>query len=124
MSNALQARLAYAKLPAADVDRARRFYDEKLGLSPADEHDGQHLFYDVGGARFLVFQSDGAPSGTHDQLGFIVDDITSRVGELKQRGVVFEEYENTVDSIADLGPVRAAWFKDSEGNVLNLIEGL
>jgi catechol 2,3-dioxygenase-like lactoylglutathione lyase family enzyme len=124
MTDTLQAHVAYAKLPAQDVERARRFYDEKLGLRPFDEHDAYHLFYDVGGARFLVFQSNGAPSGNHDQLGFVVDDIRARVDELRDRGVVFEDYDNTVDGVADLGPVRAAWFKDSEGNVLNLIEGL
>jgi catechol 2,3-dioxygenase-like lactoylglutathione lyase family enzyme len=122
MTDTLQPQLAYAKLPAQDIERARRFYDEKLGLRPFHEH-GPHLFYDVGGARFILFQSAGQPSGTHDQMGFVVDDLRSRVDELKQRGVAFEEYEMTVDSVADLGPVCAAWFKDSEGNLLNLIEG-
>jgi catechol 2,3-dioxygenase-like lactoylglutathione lyase family enzyme len=123
VTDTIQAQIAYAKLPAQDIERARRFYEEKLGLRPFGEHDAQHLFYDVGGARFLVFQSAGQPSGTHDQLGFVVDDLRARVDELKGRGVLFEENEHTVDDIADLGPVRAAWFKDSEGNLLNLIEG-
>jgi len=123
MTDTLQARVAYGKLPAQDIERARRFYDEKLGLQPFGEH-GPHLYYDVGGARFILFQSAGAPSGTHDQLGFVVDDLAGRVDELRQRGVVFEDNEHTVDGIAELGEVRAAWFKDSEGNLLNLIEGL
>jgi len=122
VTDTLQAQAAYAKLPAQDIERARRFYDEKLGLRAFHEH-GPHLFYDVGGARFVVFQSTGQPSGTHDQLGFVVDDIRARVDELKDRGVAFEAFEHTVDDIADFGPVRAAWFKDSEGNLLNLIEG-
>jgi len=112
MTDTLQAQAAYAKLPAQDIERARRFYDEKLGLRAFHEH-GPHLFYDVGGARFVVFQSTGQPSGTHDQLGFVVDDLRARVDELKKRGISFEEFDSTVDDIADFGPVRAAWFKDS-----------
>ncbi len=122
MTDTLQAELAYAKLPARDIERARRFYDDKLGMRPFHEH-GPHLFYDVGGARFVVFQSTGQPSGTHDQMGFVVDDLRRRVDDLKERGVTFEDFDGTTDSIADFGPVRAAWFKDSEGNLLNLIEG-
>ena len=113
---------AYGKLPAQDVERARRFYDEKLGLRPFAEHAG-HLYFDVAGARFMVFPSTGRPSGTHDQFGFVVGDLVAGVAELRRRGVVFEENELTDDGIADFGPVRAAWFKDSEGNLLNLIEG-
>jgi catechol 2,3-dioxygenase-like lactoylglutathione lyase family enzyme len=122
MTDTIQARLAYAKLPAQDMERARRFYDEKLGLQPLDDHDPQHLFYDVAGVRFLLFQSSGAPSGTHDQMGFVVQDIKARVDELRDRGVVFEDYEQTVDGVAQFGEIRAAWFKDTEGNLLNLIE--
>lgn len=121
-NHVFNARLAYGKLPAQDIERARRFYDEKLGLRPFAE-DGPHLYFDVGGARFMVFQSSGQPSGTHDQLGFAVEDIVARVEELRRNGVVFEENDYTRDGIAELGPVRAAWFKDSEGNLLNLIEG-
>jgi len=122
VTDTLQAMTVYAKLPAKDLDRARRFYDEKLGLRPFGEQ-GPHLFYDVGGARFLLFSSAGEPSGSHDQMGFVVDDIKARVGELRDRGVEFEQYEHTVDGIADFGEVRAAWFKDTEGNLLTLIEG-
>ena len=122
MTDTLQAKTAYAKLPARDLERARRFYDEKLGLRPFGEH-GPHLYYEVGGARFLLFQSAGEPTGSHDQMGFVVDNIKARVGELRERGVVFEDYDHTVDGIADFGEVRAAWFKDTEGNLLNLIEG-
>lgn len=122
MTDTLEATTVYAKLPTQDLERARRFYDEKLGLRPFGEQ-GPHLFYNVGGARFLLFQSAGAPSGSHDQMGFVVDDIKARVGELRDRGVAFEDYEFTVDGIADFGEVRAAWFRDTEGNLLNLIEG-
>ena len=118
----LNATFAYGKLPAQDIERAKRFYEQKLGLRPFAEH-ADHLYFDVGGARFMVFPSNGRPSGTHDQVGFVVDDIAGRVAELRRRGVVFEENELTHDGVAELGPVRAASFKDSEGNLLNVIEG-
>src|SRR5436305_2303853 len=104
---------AYAKLPAQDIERARRFYDEKLGLQPVHEHH-DHLRYDVGGQQFLLFPSSGAPSGAHDQLGFVVDDIEAEVERLEAKGIDFG------DGIADLDGLRAAWFKDSEGNLLSM----
>lgn len=119
----LGATFAYGKLPAQDIGRARRFYEEKLALTPFGDDGHGHLYYDVSGVRFMLFQSTGRPSGTHDQFGFVVPDIADRVRELRGRGVVFEDNELTNDGIADLGPLRAAWFKDSEGNLLNLIEG-
>ena len=118
----LHATFAYAKLPAQDVDRARRFYEEKLGLRPFAE-SGDHLYYDVAGVRFMIFPSTGRPSGTHDQFGFVVKDLVGTIVELRDTGVVFEDHPHTHDGVADFGQVRAAWFKDSEGNLLNLIEG-
>ena len=103
----------HATLPAADLDRARTFYEGKLGLKPSLEAPGG-IFYDCGGTRFLVFPTRGAASGQHTQMGWTVDDIAAEVAELKNRGVVFEEYDlpglKTVHSVADTPPVRAAWF--------------
>jgi catechol 2,3-dioxygenase-like lactoylglutathione lyase family enzyme len=116
----------YAKLPAGDVERARAFYADKLGLTPFGEHDG-HLFYEVGGSHFMVYPSTGAASGTHDQIGFAVEDVESMVATLRSNGVAFEEYESpqgasATDGIMDFGGVKAAWFKDSEGNLLSIVE--
>jgi catechol 2,3-dioxygenase-like lactoylglutathione lyase family enzyme len=115
----------HATLPVADLDRAKKFYREKLGLSPSIEGAGG-AFYDVGSTRFLVFPAGGRASGEHTQMGFTVDDVESAVADLKSRGVVFEEYDlpgfKTVGSVATTGPVKAAWFKDSEGNLLGLIQ--
>lgn len=116
----------YAKLPAGDVERARAFFADKLGLQPSAEHDG-YLHYDVAGARFVVYRSKGRAAGTHDQLGFVVDDIAATVAALTENGVVFETYDPPPgarfrDGIMDLGSVRAAWFKDSEGNLLSVAE--
>lgn len=116
----------YGKLPAQEVGRARAFYAEKLGLEPYVEVHN-HLHYEVAGVHFIVFPSTGAPSGTHDQLGFAVDDVRSEVSRLEGRGVVFEHFPPppgaSVDGdVVDMGTVRAAWFKDSEGNLISIAE--
>jgi catechol 2,3-dioxygenase-like lactoylglutathione lyase family enzyme len=123
---------AAARLPAQDLDRARSFYSEKLGLDPVDERPGG-LLYECGNTRFSLFASAGEPSGTHTQMAWEVDDIETVVAELQARGVVFEEVDapkmRTVNGIADIdgnypssGAVgeRGAWFRDSEGNLLGI----
>jgi len=119
------------RLPAQDLERARAFYAEKLGLEPAEQRPGG-LRYRVAGGEFALYQSGGAPSGEHTQMGFEVEDIDAAVAELRQRGVVFEEYDfpglTTVGGIADIEGnypskgtgERGAWFRDSEGNMLGL----
>ncbi len=113
-----------AIIPATDLERARRWYEEKLGLGePREAPEG--LYYDCGeGTRFLLYAAGGPASGQHTQGGWVVADIDQVVADLKSRGVVFEEYDlpglKTVDSIADLGGERGAWFKDSEGNTLTV----
>lgn len=112
---------AYATLPATDLERARKFYFQTLGLKPVSENPGG-TFYELGSTQVFVFHSTGESPGTFTQIGIRVEDIDKAVTTLRERGVVFEEYPNTVDGIADTGPVRAAWFKDSEGNLLGLSE--
>lgn len=117
---------AYAKLPAQDVGRARTFYADKLGLQPFAEVHG-HLHYEVAGVNFIVFPSTGGSSGTHDQFGFVVVDVKAEVDKLKSRGVAFESYPpppgaKMTGDVTDLGAVRAAWFKDSEGNLISIAE--
>jgi catechol 2,3-dioxygenase-like lactoylglutathione lyase family enzyme len=119
------------RLPAQDLDRARRFYAEKLGLEPFDERPGG-LLYRVAAGDFVLFASAGASPGTFTQMGFEVDDVDAVVAELKARGVVFEDVDvpglQTVDGIADIAgnypskgtADRAAWFHDSEGNLLGV----
>lgn len=123
-----------ARLPAQDLDRARRFYAETLGLRPVDERPGG-LLYRSAGADFVLFQSTGASPGTFTQLAFEVDDLEAVVAELKRRGVTFEEVEvpglRTRDGIAEIEGnypskgargERGAWFHDSEGNLLGVGE--
>jgi catechol 2,3-dioxygenase-like lactoylglutathione lyase family enzyme len=113
-------------LPATDLERAKRFYAEKLGLTPESEDPTGGLYYRCGGIRFVLFPSGGTASGAHTQAGWTVDNIEAEVAELKARGVVFEEYDTpslkTVNGVATAGPVKAAWFKDSEGNLLGLVQ--
>jgi catechol 2,3-dioxygenase-like lactoylglutathione lyase family enzyme len=128
----LEAGTVATRLPAQDLDRARRFYSERLGLEPVEERPGG-LLYRCGGGAFALFQSAGAPSGDHTQMGWEVDDIDATVAELRSRGLEFEEFDlpglTTVEGIAEVegnypskGGVgeRAAWFRDSEGNLLGI----
>jgi catechol 2,3-dioxygenase-like lactoylglutathione lyase family enzyme len=124
-----------ARLPAQDLDRARRFYAEKLGLEPDEERPGG-LLYRCASGEFGLFESTGSASGESTQMGFDVDDIDATVAELKRRGVEFEEVDvpglRTVDSIADIEGNypskgtndRAAWFRDSEGNLIGVGQGV
>jgi catechol 2,3-dioxygenase-like lactoylglutathione lyase family enzyme len=117
---------AYAKLPAQDVERARAFYRDVLGFEPVRENHG-HLFYECGGASFLVFPSSASSAGTHDQLGFTVEVVEATAAELRQRGVVLESYDAPPgrtfrDGIMDYGLVKAAWFKDSENNLISVAQ--
>jgi catechol 2,3-dioxygenase-like lactoylglutathione lyase family enzyme len=81
----------YASLPAADLERAKRFYAEKLGLTPESELPGGLLYRCGGGTGFSLFPSQGEASGTHTQAIWLVEDVESAVAALKARGVVFEE---------------------------------
>jgi catechol 2,3-dioxygenase-like lactoylglutathione lyase family enzyme len=119
------------RLPAQDLNRARKFYAEKLGLEPVEERPGG-LLYHCGNGYFALFQSSGMPSGAHTQMGWSVPDLARTVAELRARGVVFEEYDipglTTVNGIATIAgnyPTKgtgekAVWFKDSEGNLLGI----
>jgi catechol 2,3-dioxygenase-like lactoylglutathione lyase family enzyme len=122
----LAERRVHATLPVADLDRARAFYENTLGFSPHDVQASAVLYRAGEGTLFAVTRSSGSPSGTHTQMGFTTPDIEADVADLKRRGVVFEEYDyptlKTVDSIAQTGPNRAAWFKDPEGNLIGIIE--
>jgi catechol 2,3-dioxygenase-like lactoylglutathione lyase family enzyme len=124
-----------SRLPAQDLERARAFYADKLGLEPTEEREGG-LRYVCAAGEFALFESAGTASGDHTQMGWEVQDIEATVRDLRARGVVFEEYDlpglTTVDGIADIegnypskgSGERGAWFRDSEGNVLGIGEPL
>jgi catechol 2,3-dioxygenase-like lactoylglutathione lyase family enzyme len=80
------------RLPTQDLERARAFYSEKLGLEPTEEREGG-LRYVCADGEFALFESTGAAAGDHTQMAWEVDDIKATLRELRLRGVVFEEYD-------------------------------
>ena len=110
-------------IPASDVDRARKWYEEKLGLRPTMEDD-IGLWYETGATRFAVYPSSFAGTARNTAAEWLIDDIEAAVADLRRRGVVFEDYDfpglKTEGGIGALGAYRGAWFKDSEGNILAL----
>jgi catechol 2,3-dioxygenase-like lactoylglutathione lyase family enzyme len=120
---------ASARIPAQALERARVFYAEKLGLEPSEARPGG-LLYRCASGEFALFESAGASPGTFTQMGWYVDDIDATVAKLRDRGVAFEEVDvpvlRTVDGVAEVdgnypskgSGERAAWFRDSEGNML------
>ncbi len=113
-------------LPAADVERASRFYADKLGLHHrVTGVDGSPIFDAGNGCAIGLLMSDTGPS-ERTALSFEVSDLTDEIRDLESRGVVFEDYDlpdlKTDNHIATMGNERAAWFKDSEGNILCLHE--
>lgn len=117
---------SHTTLPAADLGRAKKFYAEKLGLNPATESPGGLFYVTGGGTRFTVYPTPNPTRGGHTQMGLSVNDIEGAVADLQAAGVVFEEYDfpglKTEGSIAKTGDARAAWFKDSEGNMIGLVQ--
>jgi catechol 2,3-dioxygenase-like lactoylglutathione lyase family enzyme len=119
-----QARV-HASVPANDLARARAFYEEKLGLRPSHERAWVLVYELDGGTRFSVFSTPNQRRGGHTQMGFAVRDVRTAVADLRDRGVVFEEYDEpglrTVDAVASINGHDSAWFKDSEGNFIELV---
>jgi catechol 2,3-dioxygenase-like lactoylglutathione lyase family enzyme len=113
-------------IPARDLARARAWYADKLGLA-TDQEEAEALLYRRGEARlFLLFSSSAAGTAPHQLAAWVVEDLVAEVAELRARGVQFEEYDRpglrTVDGIAVTPVGKAAWFKDSEGNVLTMTQ--
>jgi catechol 2,3-dioxygenase-like lactoylglutathione lyase family enzyme len=115
-------------LPVADLERARRFYQESLGLEPLGQGgDGKLLFGCQGGIIGLIHKPQPDPA-KHTAASFEVDDIARAVAALTERGVAFEDYDypglKTVNKVCVLGAEKAAWFLDPDGNILCLHETL
>ena len=107
------------RLPAKDLNRARAFYSEKLGLEPVEHREGG-LRYVCAAGEFAIFVSAGVQSGTHTQMSWEVDNIEVILRELRARGVEFEEYDARHEERRWNCGERAAWFRDSEGNLLGI----
>lgn len=110
-------------IPAADIERAKAWYADKLGLSPAME-DEIGLWYETGGTRFAIYETTFAGTARNTAAEWLVEDIESVMADLTSRGLEFEEYDfpglKTEAGLALLGRYKGAWFRDSEGNTLAL----
>ena len=112
-----------ANIPASDLTRAKAFYADKLGLEPTQEAPGGVVYKTAQGAIFFLYETDFAGQAGHTIAQFHVGDVAQEVEDLKGRGVAFEHYDlpgttwdGDVASMEGMG--KAAWFTDSEGNIL------
>jgi predicted enzyme related to lactoylglutathione lyase len=116
-----------AILPAVDLERAKKFYEEKLGLDSDTADPGGIMFESGDGTWLYLYQRDGGTKADHTVAGWKVENIGEVVRALRKRGVVFEQYDlpglkTDEHGIATIGPGKSAWFKDSEGNILSIAE--
>ncbi len=118
----------HASLAASDVERARRWYEEKLGLTPYESWPDEILRFRVGPSSFSIYKTPNAGTAKNTVASFTVTDLRAEVAALRARGVVFEEYDfgggdKTIEGIieTDDGGLNA-WFADSEGNILALAQ--
>ena len=112
-----------AVLPVADISRATTFYRDRLGLADAgDDPGGNHVLKTQAGGTIALMAAEEGAQTEHTVLSLEVDDITSEVRDLSERGVTFLDYDlpdlKTVDHICVMGSEKAAWFADTEGNIL------
>ncbi|HEY7657057.1 MAG TPA: VOC family protein [Burkholderiales bacterium] len=116
-------------LPVKDLNRAREFYEKKLGLKPLGaKQDGKFLFAGGDGGTIALFPKPEGTKAEHTAVSFLVKNIAREIQELKAKGVVFEDYDfpglKTENHVCVLGSEKAAWFKDTEGNYLCLHEDI
>ena len=115
----------YAVLPASDFDRAKTWYREKLSLTPSEEMGPNAWYRCADGTWFILTISQYAGTARNTAAGFTVKNLESVMEDLRSRGVTFEEYDfgemgKTRNGLMSMGNVKAAWFKDSEGNIIEL----
>lgn len=113
-------------LIAVDLERAKTFYKEKLGLKIVKEDQASGVLFQAGEGTFLYIYQRSATKAEHTVASFYVDDVETTVKELKVKGVVFEDVDlpslgvKTIDGIATLDAMKGAWFRDTEGNTLGI----
>jgi len=123
----LQKAPMYSYIPATDVARARKFYEVKLGFRPKQEVAGGVVYEFGKGTGCLLYPTPNAGTSLASQAFWQVEDIEREVAELKARGVKFEIYDmpgTDENGISTAGGAKAAWFKDTEGNIMALVEGV
>lgn len=123
----LQRAAMYSYIPAKDVDRARDFYEKKLGFTPKEEIAGGVVYEFAKGTACFLYQTPNAGTSKASQAFWDVEDVEAEVDELERRGVTLEKYDvpgSDERGIVTAGGARAAWFKDSEGNIMAVIQYL
>jgi predicted enzyme related to lactoylglutathione lyase len=122
----LQKSPMYAYIPVTNVARARQFYEQKVGLTPKQEAAGGVIYEFGERTACFMYPTPNAGTSKASQAFWQVDDVKREVTELKARGVKFEEYDmpglKTENGIATGGGAKTAWFKDSEGNILAIVQ--
>jgi predicted enzyme related to lactoylglutathione lyase len=122
----LQTSPMFAYIPAKDVPRARRFYEQKLGFKPKQEIAGGVVYEFGEHTACFLYPTDNAGTSKASQAFWQVDDVEREVAELKSRGVKFEDYdmpgEKSPSGVVTAGGAKAAWFKDSEDNIMAIIQ--
>ena len=117
-------------IPAKDFARAKAWYADKLGLKPVEEmpQDGGAAYLLGGGLRAFLYPTQFAGTAQHTLLSFDTPDLAGDMQALRGKGVAFLDYDlpglKTENGIASFGPVKNAWCKDSEGNILGFVEGM
>lgn len=123
----LKDKMVAATLPAVDLERARKFYEEKLGLKVTQTDMGGVMFQAGGGTALYLYRR-GPTKADHTVASFNVDNIEAEISDLRAKGVVFEEYDiplmhiKTINGLATMDGTKMAWFKDTEGNILSITQ--
>jgi predicted enzyme related to lactoylglutathione lyase len=117
----------YSYIPAKEVARARKFYEEKLGFKPKEVTAGGVVYEFAEGTSCFLYPTPNAGTSQASQAFWKVEDIEKEVAELMARGVKFEKYdmpEMNEEGIATAGGAKAAWFRDTEGNIMALVQDI
>ena len=118
----------YAYIPAKDFARARKFYEDTLGFKPKAEQAGGVVYEFGRGTACFLYPTPNAGTSKASQAFWQVEDVDREIAQLKARGVVFEDYEmpgtKSASGAISAGGAKAAWFKDTEGNILALVQPL
>lgn len=122
----LQKSPMYAYIPAKDVARARQFYEQKLGFRPKEELAGGVVYECGQGTACFLYPTPHAGTSKASQAFWQVADVAREVAELEARGVQFEEYDmpgmQAHNHVYTGGGAKAAWFRDSEGNIMAVVQ--
>ena len=123
----LRNRDAVANLAVKNVQAARKFYEGTLGLKQVDAEGSELIVFESGNTKLNVYESKEAGTNKATAVTWAVDDVESEVNALKAKGVKFEHYDlpglKRQGYVYIGGDMKVAWFKDPDGNILNIVSG-